>query len=115
MSRYNSSPEYRTTDQCIENGLTLLASIDESASYYEVDENAIFRKPDGKYLLRQASGCSCWDGDWNEHEFDSLDEVEEYLTSSHASNYSPSLKGAEQLMAEARKHDRKSCVELQCN
>lgn len=37
--------------------------IDESEAYEE-DEAILLRNRDGKYTLLAATGCSCWDGDW---------------------------------------------------
>ena len=99
---YRKESKYRTQQECINEGLQLLGAIEE-AELYDVDANEIFLKPDGKFLLRSASGCSCWDGDWDEITFDSLAELETALLEDACnSNYRPTLKGAEQLIAEAR-------------
>ena len=85
----------------------LLASIDEADSY-EVDEAHILRnKKTGKYVLRTASGCSCWSGDYDEEVYDSLDELEYALIHS-GRDYNPSLSGVDTLMAEARAKEEDS-------
>jgi hypothetical protein len=40
-----------------------LKSIDESADY-DVDEAVLFKARDGLYTYLRATGCSCWDGDY---------------------------------------------------
>lgn len=56
-----------------------LAFIDESAEY-EVDTNGIYYDPKThKFVLLSCSGCSCWDGSYDEFQADSLDELLEIL------------------------------------
>lgn len=86
--------------------LTILASIDESEPY-EVDEAIIGLDQDGRFVLLTASGCSCWDGDYDEEVFDSLDALEKALIQGDEDgndkyHYNPSLNGARALVAEAR-------------
>ena len=54
---------------------TLLGEIDDSESY-EIDITAIYRRPDGVFILAIAEGCSCWDGDYDIEEFVDLDAIE---------------------------------------
>lgn len=84
-----------------------LVSIDE-ADVYEVDGVGIYLdEKSGKFVLLSASGCSCWDGEFDEAEFDSLDELASSLIDgdedgSDRYRYNPSLKGARQLIEKAR-------------
>jgi len=82
-----------------------LATVDE-ADRYEVDEAHVYRsKKTGKLLLVTASGCSCWNGDYNEETYDSLDELE-YALVHRERDYNPSLSGVDSLMAQARKEPK---------
>lgn len=78
----------------------LLAEIDESESY-EVDQTAIYRSGD-RFVLATASGCSCWDGDWEVEEFDTLQALEESARQDGERAYNPSWKAIDDLMAQAR-------------
>ena len=85
--------------------IKVLAYIDESTSY-EVDQAQIGYNPTlNKYVLMMASGCSCWSGDFNLEEFDTLDQLEEALLNRDWP-YSPSLLGAKKIIAEARENDK---------
>lgn len=82
-----------------------LAVIDESASY-EVDIIEIHYDPKSKeYVLLTASGCSCWDGDYTEERFKTMKELESKIVNEER-KYNPSLMGAKQLVADARKAKR---------
>ena len=86
--------------------LTELASLDESEDY-EVDYSFVGLDSDGKFVLLTASGCSCWDGDYEETPFDSLDALEASLIEGDADGndihrYNPSLSGAKEMIARAR-------------
>lgn len=88
----------------------VLAEIDESAAY-EVDMNAVVFDPKTKdYALLSASGCSCWDGDYDESShYATLDELENALvTGKEGTGYHPTLAGVEQLMREAREANTKA-------
>lgn len=103
MSIYDTSA-YRNHEKVVEAGLIHLATCDESASY-EIDENSLYYDPTTrKFLWRSASGCSCWDGEYGESWYDSLDDVEKELREGHAKDkyYHPSLSGTETLLREAR-------------
>lgn len=45
------------------------------AGEYEVDEEWIGITPQGRIAWAYASGCSCWDGDFDEKRFTSMKEV----------------------------------------
>ena len=47
----------------------------DTAGSYEVDEEWIGITPQGKIAWAYASGCSCWDGNFDENRFASLKEV----------------------------------------
>jgi hypothetical protein len=82
--------------------LTELGRVDE-ADAYEVDQAAIYiDERTGLFILRTASGCSCWDGDCLEERFPTLDELEYALLGDTTRDYNPTLKGAEDLIAQAR-------------
>lgn len=80
----------------------LVASLDESGSY-EIDLTEIYFH-EGKFILATASGCSCWDGEYDIEEFDSLDALADSIgvLSMTERSYHPSLRGATELLAEAR-------------
>lgn len=81
--------------------LKQLAFIDE-ADDYEVDEAGIYlNEQTGQFHLLTASGCSCWDGEFDEEIFDSLDQLESSLINNDRS-YNPSLNGANRLINEAK-------------
>ena len=86
-------------DRC--NELTELSSFDESQDY-EVDIGGIYLDSDGKFILLTASGCSCWDGDYSEEIFESLEALELTLLTSDGDRWNPSLLGTHQLIQEAR-------------
>lgn len=81
--------------------LKTLAFIDEADSY-EVDENGIYTDGEKFYLL-SASGCSCWDGEFDEVEYNSFEELKQALLGDEGDGYRycPSLEGARQLIKEA--------------
>ena len=82
-------------------GLKVLAVLDESASY-EVDITELHYDPKTKELvLWTASGCSCWDGDFDEERFKSLGAVKKSLLTEEK-DFNPSFKGAYHLIEEAR-------------
>lgn len=82
-------------------GYVELASIDES-EFYEVDMAEVYYVPtERKFILRTASGCSCWDGDYDETKFDTLPALREHLLGAGNERYTPSLSGAVTLMDEA--------------
>mgnify|MGYP001582717464 CR=1 FL=1 len=83
-----------------EKDLIELALIDESADY-EVDMTEVHYDPETEELvLLTATGCSCWDGDYNEERFKDLDSLKQSLLQEDR-KYNPSFKGAEQLVKEA--------------
>ena len=76
-----------------------LAFLDEADSY-EVDESGIYT--DGvKFYLLTASGCSCWDGDYDEAVFEDFDSLKTFLINEDLPRYNPSLRGGQELIAEA--------------
>lgn len=94
---FNAWSEFRLAE---ETGWNLIASIDESEPY-EVDQTAIFADGD-EWILATASGCSCWDGDWEVERYDSLDSLFESIgpKSGVGRAYNPSFAGAEALRAQ---------------
>jgi hypothetical protein len=83
-------------------GWTSLGHLDESADY-EVDQTEIFWTEDGRFVLATASGCSCWDGEWNAETFDTLDALAKSISPvGDARQYNPSASGGASLVAEAR-------------
>lgn len=96
FSEWNKIPE----------GYVLLAQVDESESY-EIDVAEVYRDTvKNKFVLVTASGCSCWDGQYEAEEYDNLEDIEKYLLSrdDKGYEYNPSLKGAEELVVEAKKN-----------
>lgn len=78
-----------------------IADIDESEPY-EVDVSEIWRKPDGTFVLVTASGCSCWEGDYETQEFESLDDLENMVLYREGQwIYNPSPAGAKALVQKA--------------
>ncbi len=82
-------------------GTTFLAGLDESASY-EVDYTEIWRNADGKFVLATASGCSCWDGDFDTETFDSLDDLAASLLGTERAYGNPSGVNSQALIEAAR-------------
>jgi hypothetical protein len=77
---------------------TLLGTIDEAAPY-EVDQTSVYKNGNG-FVLATASGCSCWDGDWEVQKFRSLDRLFEAIGATGdrtGYHYNPSLEGAKTL------------------
>ena len=86
--------------------IPLIAEIDESEPY-EVDQTLIFFDKNRElFLLVTASGCSCWDGDCEIEEYNSLDDISAQLSGRDDRGFvhNPSPKGLEALLAEAYEH-----------
>lgn len=81
----------------------LLASVDESEGW-DVDISEVWKKGD-KYFLLTASGCSCWGGEYEQQEFNSLGELGNLVLYREGYQYNPSLEGAKKLVAEAMVKD----------
>lgn len=79
---------------------TLLASIDESEPY-EVDITEVWQTPTG-YAIVTASGCSCWEGDYDVDERPTLDDVIAALTGEDQRRWNPSVRGAQELIGQLR-------------
>jgi hypothetical protein len=80
-----------------------LASIDESADY-EIDISVVgYDVIQRKFVLLTASGCSCWDGDYEEECFDTFDAVKNSLRTDTRRRFTPSLRGAEELIQDAER------------
>lgn len=83
-------------------GARMIAEIDESEPY-EVDQTRIYVAAGGTFVLATASGCSCWEGDWELTRYDTLaeliDDIGPLGGSEH--DYNPSFKGAEALAKQA--------------
>lgn len=78
-----------------------LATLDESMQY-EVDITEIHYDPKTKEIvLITASGCSCWSGEYEEERFKSLLSLKRSLLKDDR-QYTPSYKGAEQLLKTAK-------------
>ena len=77
----------------------MLAFVDESEPY-SIDQCAIIQRGD-EFILASASGCSCWDGTWDEEKFNSLDDLAASLLADDRL-YNPSFGAARLLVAEAR-------------
>lgn len=83
---------YKRTDQLIQ-----IAFIDESEPY-ETDQWGLYLDPvSAQVSLIQASGCSCWDGEYMEYRFPHLLDAVDALTGSEQVT-APSLYGALDLM-----------------
>jgi hypothetical protein len=103
MSTLESGIFYESawTGNKLPEGYTLIAAIDESASY-EVDITEVYRTPTG-FAIVTASGCSCWDGDYDEKAYATLDEVIAALgpaTEDVGYRYNPSGVGAADLIGQ---------------
>lgn len=55
--------DHGTPERALVDGATKLVERDWSRPY-EVDQAEILQVADGTFLYATASGCSCWDGDW---------------------------------------------------
>lgn len=86
-----------------QNELKQLAFIDE-ADAYEVDEVGIYTDGNIFYIL-SASGCSCWDGDYDEEIFNDFESLKNFLLGNGEMNrYNPSINGAKSLIEEAERN-----------
>lgn len=76
-----------------------IADVDESRDY-EIDQTRIYRTPSG-FALAVASGCSCWDGEWEAEEFDDLSVLlASFDTTDYA--YNPSKMGVLDLSSQVQ-------------
>jgi hypothetical protein len=74
-----------------------ILSIDNSESY-EVDYAGVYWDPKtSKIAYITASGCSCWDGDYAEEQFGSIEALRRSLLHDEK-QYNPSLSTATQLI-----------------
>jgi hypothetical protein len=95
---------YTTLSGYVPKDWIYVAAVDESESY-EVDVSEIWRKPDDTFLLVTASGCSCWEGDYEVQEFESLDELENIVLHREGNwIYNPSPAGARELVRIAKEN-----------
>lgn len=67
-------------------GWSPVAMVDESEPY-EVDTTEILVMPDGRFALRTAAGCSCWDGEYDVIAYDTLAELLVDIGPSGTSDY----------------------------
>jgi hypothetical protein len=81
----------------------LLADIDESQPY-EIDVTEIYQDAAGNFVLVTASGCSCWDGDYDEETYTTYPELVAALNLLTAPEryYNPSPSGAADLLAQVQ-------------
>lgn len=79
--------------------LNCLAEIDESRDY-EVDMAGIYTDGDKFYFIT-ASGCSCWDGEYDETVYDSFEDLKKAIITDDVSDYNPSLNGVRYLITTA--------------
>lgn len=61
-------------EQALVDGATTLVARDWSEPY-EVDQAEILRAADGTFLYASASGCSCWEGDWQYEQYATFDDL----------------------------------------
>ena len=81
--------------------ITVLATCDQSEAY-EVDETHIgVDDKTAKFVIASASGCSCWDGEYDVEEYDTLADLERALLLSER-QYNPSLRSIAEIIQEAR-------------
>jgi hypothetical protein len=88
-----------TLDYYVPKGWVLLAELDESESY-EVDVTEIYKAGD-KFVLATATGCSCWNGEYDTEEFDTLDALGVSMVKDDR-QYNPSFRAAADLLARAK-------------
>lgn len=80
--------------------LITLSYIDEDDDW-GTDRAGIYRDSKTRqFSLITASGCSCWDGDYDEEKFDRWIDLEKYLLKAGDKSTHPSLMGAQQLLNE---------------
>lgn len=83
-------------------GLELLATCDESEDYNIDETQILWDKKTREYVVRSASGCSCWEGEFDETRFRSMKKVAVHLLGPGQARYNPSLLGAKKLIEEAK-------------
>lgn len=83
-------------------GWTFVSGVDESEAY-EVDITEIWHDGE-KWHLLTATGCSCWSGEYDDEEYDSLEELAKQIgvEGEVERRYNPSFTGAQKIIAEAR-------------
>lgn len=82
-----------------------LAFLDKSECYETDYTGVYFDEETAQYALLTASGCSCWEGEYDEEQYDSLDALQAALFEGQRT-YNPSLEGVKTLMTEARVKDK---------
>lgn len=81
---------------------TVIAETDESEPY-TVDRAEVWLHEDGSFILATASGCSCWEGDWNEEAYVNYADLEAALSLwGTERTYNPSPAGSSDLLAQVR-------------
>src|SRR5690349_17681966 len=96
INRWGNEP-----NQSLEYG-DLIAIVDESEAF-DVDIVELWKKGD-TYFLLTASGCSCWEGEFETRQYKSLDDLQADLRGPNSDSYmyNPSLAGLQQLIEQAR-------------
>ena len=102
MATYWERPYHEATDG-FPADWEKIAYMDESEGY-DVDQTAIYKTPTG-FALATASGCSCWNGDWEAEEFENLDLLYQSMRLDDRA-YNPSWMAAEGLILSAREYEK---------
>lgn len=101
---------YRTETDLNAEGWHQLAVVDESEDY-EVDRAAIYVHEDGRFMWRTATGCSCWDGEWDETFFGGFDLLVLHILGDNGDRRNPSLDGAATMIDAAEAKMRELGIE----
>jgi hypothetical protein len=89
-----------------------LAALDQSESY-ETDVTEVWLDTlTGKFHVATASGCSCWDGEFDSTEYDTMEELAHSLMTEDQPNYNPSVVGAVRLIEMARDNYPKLMLDI---
>lgn len=84
-----------------------LLAADDNGDSWEIDVTEIWIDETGRLLLVQASGCSCWDGDYTAEGFNTLNEVAHAVSIlGQARPHHITPAGGEALVNEARRNLR---------
>lgn len=77
-------------------------SAEDNSEQYSIDENGIYYDPRTElFVWLSASGCSCWDGEYSETTYDTLEELIADMTE-RESRWQPASSEVSNMAQEAR-------------
>ena len=91
--------------------LDCLAYVDESEDYSVDYHGVYYDSNNGTFLYITASGCSCWDGEYEEEEFPTLSACIQGIEA-YKGDYEPSIRTIEELVRQIMEDKQKGMEEL---